>query len=588
MSIQTLSDLVFHLRDLSTGRPDLLTVRWPVRRESVSSADFLRGIHSLVLALEEHGLERGDRVAIYSETRPEWHTVDFACQLLGLVSVPLNPDLESKQLGFILRNSGSRWVFYSDLAKREMLLRLESSLTVPLQLVAFESDAAIPGGLTLTSLLGKGAARRGDVPLERYRGATGASDLATLLYTAGTTGDPKGVMLSQSNLVANFKACGEVFELGSNDLALAFLPLSHGFQRTIDHLCFYRGVPIHYVPAMEQVPEALREMKPTLLAAVPAVYERAYQRTLTMVRQQSPFRQRLFHWAIGAGRRYISAARGGLIGPILALERRLAKRLVYRDIRRRFGDRLRFAISGGGPMSAEVGEFFQIVGVPLYQAYGLAEISPLLASNAPRQQRPGSVGKALADVELKVAEDGEILAKGPGLMQGYWENSDASAASVDESGWLHTGDVGHIDQSGYLFVTDRKKNLLILADGRQVAPQPIEKLLTSRGLFRHAVVVGDDGPFLGALLIPDFEFLRQEFGDLSSEELAAHPEVLNRAEALVAEANHRLVEADQIRRFHLLERDLSVERGELTSSGKVRRRVVIQRCAVQIAGLYTE
>ena len=494
MAIQTLSDLVFHLRDLPGGRADLLTVRWPTQRESVSSADFLRGIHSLVLALDARGLERGDRVAIYSETRPEWHTVDFACQLLGLVSVPLNPELDAKQLGFILRNSGSQWVFYSNQAKREMLVELQSALTSPIQMVAMEGDAAVTGGLTLTSLLGEGAARRGDVPLERYRGQTKAEDLATLLYTAGTTGDPKGVMLSQGNLVANFKACGEVFKLGPEDLALAFLPLSHGFQRTVDHLCFYRGVPIHYVPSLERVPEALREMKPTLLAAVPEVYERAYQRTLARVAEQSSFHQRVFHWALSAGRRYLSAARGGLIGPILALERRLAKRLVYRDVRQRFGGRLRFAISGGGPISAEAGEFFQIVGVPLYQAYGLAETSPILASNAPRQQRQGSVGKALAEVKLKVAEDGEILAKGPGLMQGYWDNPKGSAASVDESGWLHTGDVGHIDQSGYLFVTDRKKNLLTLADGRQVAPQPIEKVLTGRGLFTHAVVVGDDAP----------------------------------------------------------------------------------------------
>jgi long-chain acyl-CoA synthetase len=586
MSIQTLSDLVFHLRDLSAGRPDLLTVRWPAKRESVSTTEFLRSIHSLVLALEERGLEHGDRVAIYSETRPEWHTVDFACQLLGLVSVPLNPELESKQLGFILRNSGSHWVFYSNLAKREMLVKLQSGLTAPIQMVAFETEAAVPGGLTLTTLLGEGAARCGDIPLERYRGRCDENDLGTLLYTAGTTGDPKGVMLSQGNLVANFKACGEVFSLGPEDLALAFLPLSHGFQRTIDHLCFFRGVPIHYVPSLEQVGEALREMKPSLLAALPRVYERAYQRTLQTVQQESPFRQSLFRWALGAGRRYLLAARGGLIGPILALERRLAKRLVYRGIRQRFGGRLRFAISGGGSISTEVGEFFRIVGVPLYQAYGLAETSPLLASNAPRQQRQGSVGKALTDVELKVAEDGEILAKGPGLMQGYWDNPQASAASVDESGWLHTGDVGHIDQSGYLFVTDRKKDLLTLADGRRVAPQPIEKLLTSRGLFTHAVVVGNDAPFLGALLVPDFELLKHEFGDLPNEDLAAHPEVRQRAEALVAEANLRLLEADQIRHFHLLEREFSAERGELTSSQKVRRKVVVQRCAEQIARLF--
>ena len=589
MTIRTLPDLVFHLRDAAAGRPDLLTRSGPFHRESLSTTDFVRSIHSLVLALEARGLERGGRVALFSDSRPEWHTVDFACQLLGLVTVPLDPSSTPEHLGYVLRNSGSRWIFYGGRERRDLLVGLQASLTSPIQAVAFDQDDAVTGGLDLTSLLGEGASRRGDVPLERYRGKSAPNDLATLLYTAGTTGQPKGVMLSQGNLVSNFKSCGDVFPLGPDDLALAFLPLSHGLQRTIDHLCFYRGVPVHYVPALERVPDALQEVSPTLLAAIPRVYEGAYRRTLTRVRQESSFRQRRFDWALEAGKQYAAAAEGGFIGPLLAIKRRLAQRWVFQEVQRRFGGRLRFAVCGGGPVSSDVAEFFQAVGVPLYLAYGLSEFSPLLASNAPRHLRQGSVGKALSDVEIKVAEDGEILVKGPGLMQGYWDDPESTAASVDDSGWLHTGDVGHIDQSGYLYVQDRKRDLITLEEGHRVAPLPIEKLLVSRGLFTHAIVVGDGEPFLGALLVPDFEWLRGKLGaELSSEELAAHPDVRRQAAGLVEAANRRLGPEEQIRRFSLLERELSLEKGEITPSRRLRRKIVLQRCAEQIAELYAE
>ncbi len=584
MSVGTLSDLVFHVREISSGQPDLLSTFSGGRRENLSTADFLRNIHSLALALEARGVAPGDRVALFLENRPEWHVVDFACQLLGAPTVPLYPALDQRRVGFILRNSGSQWVFFSGADRRDLLHALQPTLTSAPELVALEGDSG--GGISLTRLMGEGAARIGDVPIERFRGRVSEEDLASLIYTSGATGDPKGVMLSHRNLISNVLACGEIFDLSPADLAVSLLPLSHGLQRTLDHLCFHRGAPVHYVFANEEIAATLRREQPTVLAAIPAAYERAYHRTRELARRRGPLRRRIFDWAIATGKRHAAIEGEGFVGPLLALQRKLADLLVLSGIRRRFGGRLRLPISGGAPLAPEINGFFEAIGTPLFQSYGLTETSPVLTSNAPQQHRAGSVGKALSTVELKVAEDGEILAKGAGVMQGYWENPGATAESLDDSGWLHTGDVGSIDRSGYVFITDRKRDLLVTSGGERIAPQPIETLLTSHDLLSQAVVVGDGRPHPAALLVPDFELLEAELGDLPAAELIEHRQVLKRVGEIVGEVNTRLSEAERISSWRLLDRPLSVEKGEITHTAKLRRRVVAQRFADQIAALY--
>jgi len=584
MPVSTLSDLVFHIRDVSAGRQELLSVRLPKGRETLSATDFLSNVHSLALALEALGVTRGDRVAIFSENRSEWHVVDFACQLVGAATVPLYPTLAAQQVGYILRNSGSRLVFYSDARKRDLLVELQKALTVPLQVVAFEGEATVPGGMSITRLMGQEAARRGDVPIERFRGRVEPEDLASIVYTSGTTGDPKGVMLSHRNLVSNFLACAEIFKVDPRDRALSFLPLAHVFQRTVDHLCFYRGVAIHYVPAVERVQSALTAVRPTLLVAVPRFYERAYLRVVSRLAKENALRQLLFRWAIGTGKRY-ATARQSFIGPLLALRRQLAERLVFRHIRARFGGRLRIAISGGAPLAREVSEFFEAVGMPVFQGYGLTESSPVLASNAPHRQRQGSVGKALTGVELRFGADGEILARGPGIMLGYWKNPQATEEAIDAEGWLHTGDVGWLDQSGYLFISDRKKDLLVTSGGKNITPQPIENLLTSHGLISQAVVVGDGYPYAAVLLVPDFDQLAAEV-EAPSQELIEHPRTREKIDRIVREVNGKLTEHERLRRWKLLDHELTVEAGELTPTLKIRRKVIAQRYAEQIASLY--
>ncbi len=584
MSIGTLSDLVFHVREISRGRTDLLSVFSDGRREVLSAADFLRAIHSLALGLEARGLARGERVAIFSEGRPEWHIADFACQLLGAPTVPLYPALDRRQVGFILRNSGSRWVFFSGAERRDLLRTLRPTLTAAPEIVALNGDAG--GETSITHLMGEGAARIGDVPIERFRGRVAEEDLASLIYTSGVTGDPKGVMLSHRNLISNVLACGEIFDLSPADLAVSLLPLSHGLQRTVDHLCFYRGVGIHYALSVEDVSSILRREQPTVLAAVPAVYDFIYQRTQTRARRKGPLGRKVFSWAVAVGKRHAAIEGAGFVGPLLALQRKLADILVFRNLRRRFGGRLRLPISGGAPLAPETSDFFEAVGAPLFQGYGLTETSPVLTSNAPRQRRAGSVGKALSTVELRVAEDGEILARGPGVMKGYWENPAATAESLDDSGWLHTGDVGRIDPSGYLFITDRKRDLLVTSNGDRIAPQPIEERLANHGLLLQAVVVGDGQPHLAALLVPDFELFEAELGGAPAAEIVEHPEVLRRVGEIVGEVNAQLAEPERLLSWCLLDRPLSVEQGEVTHTAKLRRRVVTRRFADQIAALY--
>ena len=577
--VSTLSDLVFHVREISAARPDYLTVRHPDRRESQSASDFIRSVHSLAVALEQLGLDCRQRVAIFSENRPEWHVADFACHLLGVPTVPIFPRLNPEQVAFILRNSGVGWLFFSDLSKLELLSGLKAALTHMPELVAFDSNAASADGRTITRLMGEGAARLGEIPLERFRGRTDSEDLASILYTSGTTGDPKGVMLSHGNLVSNMNSCSRLFELSPDDKALSFLPLSHVFQRTVDHLCFFRGVRIHYVPRLDDLLPSMSDERPTVLAAGPELYGRLRGLEMDRVASLPAWRRRYFEWALDAGKRHAVAAREGFIGPISAAKNWLARRGPLKPARRLLGGHLRFAISGGAPLDEEVAEFFDAIGTPIYQGYGLTETSPVLATNSPDHQRIGSVGKPLSEVELRIAEDGEILVRGPGVMQGYWQNPDATAESINESGWFRTGDLGRMDKSGYVFVTDRKRDLLTLNTGEKVAPRPIEALLVG-GPILQAVIVGDGRPFTAALLVPDFGRLRSDPSPPSSRQL----------EELVAErvqrVNLQLPKELQICSWALLDRELTVEAGELTPTLRLRRRKIRQTCAKEIAALY--
>ncbi|REJ81486.1 MAG: long-chain fatty acid--CoA ligase [Acidobacteria bacterium] len=583
MPIRTLADLVFVIRDRSAGRHDLLSVKRRGRLEEVSTSSFLSDVQALALALQGRGANKGDRVVIFSENRPEWHVVDFACQLLGLVSVPIYPTVASDQVAFILKNCGPRWAFVSSAEKAAQIAEIRPSLTRELGLVSFDGGGE---ATSLTEVLAEGAPLLPGEPLDRMRNRVEPSDLASLIYTSGTTGDPKGVMLTHHNVVSNVLACQDLFELGPDDLALSFLPLSHIFERMVDYLFFLKGVAIHYAPSIERVPPLMLEIRPTVMTSVPRLYERAFLKVNANVKKESPTKQKLFEWAIGVGTRYAAASTDRFVGPLLGLQRAIAHRLVFRKIHQRFGGRLRFAISGGAPLGDEVAQFFDAVGLQLYQGYGLTETSPVLTVNSPGAKRRGAVGRAVPGVELRIAEDGEILARGAGVMAGYWENEEATRETIDPDGWLHTGDIGRLDDDGFLFITDRKKDLLITSGGKNVAPAPIEQHLVAQWVISQAVVFGDRYPFLTALIVPQFEELPAEIHELDRERAIEHPTLLEIVGQAVSTVNERLSDHERIRKWRLLAHELTIEKGEITPTLKVRRRQVRDRYAEVIDSMY--
>ncbi len=585
--VRTLGDLFFHVRERFAGKPDLLEIQRGGKLERVSTERFVSQVHALALALDGRGLRRGERLAIFSENCPEWLITDFACQLLGLVSVPIYPTLPAEQLAALLGDSGARWIVYRDRPKRAIVAAARARLERELHAVAIEEDAVEESGLTLFQLAAEGERRTAEVPLETLVGHAREDDLASLIYTSGTTGEPKGVMLTHGNFVSNMLACAAVFGFGPRDVALSFLPLSHVFERTCCHVFLYSGMTIHTVPSIERVPPLLPEVRPTVLTSVPRLFERVYLRVLGNVAKQPPRKQRVFRWAVEVGRRVAADEERGR-GPGVArrLQYGVADRLVFRQIRERFGGRLKVAMSGGAPLPRQVGEFFAGAGLPLYQGYGLTESSPVLAANHAAAHRQGSVGRAVPGVELRIAADGEILARGPGIMRGYWQKPEASAEAIDGEGWLHTGDVGYLDEDGFLFITDRKKDLLVTSGGKNVAPQAVEKALLATGLVSQAVAVGDRYPYVTALLVPNPEYFAAELGESDVGRLAARPEVEDAIEKAVASANRGLAEHERVRRFRLLPRELTIEAGELTPTLKVRRRVVLERYKETIASMY--
>jgi long-chain acyl-CoA synthetase len=581
----TLADLVFEVRRRSAGRPALLAIKRGGRVVALSTAEVLSSVQSLALALEARGVAKGQRVAIWSENCPEWHVIDFACHLLGAVVVPIYPTMSAEQVGYVLQNSGSRWVFFSDREKADVLRTLRPSFARPPIEVAIE-DEARGEALSLVRLQGEGAAAAATTPFERLRGRVSREDLASIIYTSGTTGEPKGVMLTHGNFVSNVLACSELFSLGPKDQALSFLPLSHVFERTVDYLFFYRGVAIHYSPTIERVPHLLQEVRPTVLASVPRLYERAYLRIKGNVEREKPAKQRVFRWATTAGLRHRAARQRGFVGPLLALRRWIAERLVFRTIQDRFGGRLRFAISGGAPINPEVAEFFDAVGVRLFQGYGLTETAPVISAECMGGQRTGSVGRPIPGVTLRLEDDGEILVRSPGVMVGYWENPEATAEVLDTGGWLRTGDIGRLDQDGFLFITDRKKDILITSGGKNIAPQPIEARLVAHPAIAQAIVVGDRYPYLTALIFPRLEEMPGEVQGLDPAALGESALLRQRIQGAVDETNRQLAEHERIRNWQLLPNELTEQGGEITPSLKVKRRIVLERHGALVASMY--
>lgn len=580
--METLRDLFEHIITTNPAGKELMRIRAGRDWRTLTVKEFEEVTRATARRLAQAGIGHGDRVALFSENRPEWHIIDFACHLLGAAPVPIYPSVPAHQVRYIVADSGSKMLLVSGKD------RAEAAITAMRELPSVRLLAIDPNLAGLPSL--------DDLPLREDSQAQSPlkpADLASVIYTSGTTGDPKGVMLTHRNLASQIISIKPRYPITSDDDVMSFLPLSHIFQRILDYIFLYSGCRVTYVDAVEKVAAMLPLVRPTIMASVPRVYERAYVQVMARMQREKPIKRRLFNWALRAGRRVKEAEwKGVRASPLARLQYSLARKLVFSKILERFGGRLKFSVSGGAPLAREIAEFFDIVGLPILNGYGLTESSPVIAVNRLEANRLGSVGEAAPDVEIKIAPDGEILARGPNIMKGYWNKPEATAEAVDAQGWLHTGDIGHLDKDGFLFITDRKKDLLVTAGGKNVAPQPIEARLATSPYIAQAILIGDRFPYCSALIVPNFEnlaaYLKEQGvnGNLSTESMAKHPITEALVAAAVKDTNEPLAAYERIRRFTLLPRELSLEQGEITPTLKVRRRIVSERFKALIEEMY--
>lgn len=577
--------------------PDAHCLRAKVggRWVDISSDEVRRGVEELARGLAELGVARGTRVAILAENRPQWLIADYAILALGAVVVPVYATLIPSQIAYILADSESLGVIVSTRAQAEKVGAIRADCPALGFVVAMDSDAR-DGDRVLRwdDVTRRGRTLLADDPalVERAARAVGSADLATLIYTSGTTGEPKGVMLTHGNLMSNVTAVTRLARFVGDDVALSFLPLSHVFERMADFGYFAAGATIAYAESIDRVPDNMLEVRPTLVASVPRLYEKMYARVLERGRTSGAVGRAIFTWAVDVARRYAREVMAGRSpGFALAFARRVADRLVYSKVRARTGGRLKFFISGGAPLAKDIAELFFGMGITILEGYGLSETSPVISVNTPEAVRLGTVGKPIPEVEVRIASDGEILVRGPNVMKGYFRK-ERETAEVFDGDWFKTGDIGHLDSDGFLVITDRKKDLFKTSGAKYVAPQPIESRLKGDDIVAQAVLIGNGRRFVAALLVPNPDSVRRRLpgAALPAENtaLVADPRVRELFDRHVTTVNESLSQFEKIKRFELLPDEFTLEDGTLTPTLKVKRKAVDERFAAIIDRLYEE
>jgi long-chain acyl-CoA synthetase len=574
--------------------PRAQMVRRSGKWEAISSQEFLRRVAGLSTAFVELGVKPGDRVGLFSANRPEWHTADFAINGAGAVTVPVYFNESPDRMTYILKHCGAKVVFVVGAPQLQKLLAVRAGLPELEQIIVADCGHDVPAECLHYETLIAGASAA-DIASYRLRASQVLpGQLASLIYTSGTTGEPKGVMLTHNNFCSNVHGVGHDFSLDpAKDIALSFLPLAHVYGRTLDYIYIFQGAALAYVESVDTVAQALVEVRPTIIAAVPRFFEKIYARLVEQGSKNIGIKRKIFDCAMDVARQANPwRATGAPAALSLKIQWKLADTLVYKKIRKGTGGHLRIVSSGGAPLSKELAEFFWTVGIPIYQGYGLTETSPIVSSNYP-DNRVGSSGKPILDVQVRAAEDGEIQVKGPCVMQGYYKNPEATREVLSEDGWFSTGDIGFLDKDNYLFITDRKKDLIKTAAGKFVAPQPIENALKTSPYILNAMVLGDKRKFIVALIVPNPATVSARAADQgikfsSNAELAAHPWVHSLIDAEVKRLTVHLAQYETIKRFALLPEDFTFDNGGLTFTLKLKRRVVEQQYAAVIESLYAD
>jgi long-chain acyl-CoA synthetase len=578
------------------NRPDALQVKRGGVYQPISHAEVAERVRRAARGLSSLGVRRGDRVAILSENRPEWAIADYACLNIGVTDVPIYPTLPPDQIAYVLKDSGAVAIFVSNKVQAEKVREIRTQLPSLKTVIGFDE---IPGltNMSIAELEKRGAQGENRESIATYREdalLVKPGDLATIIYTSGTTGEPKGAMLTHDNIYSNVEASRKAIPFEGRDIGLSFLPLSHIFERMAGHyLMFATGTSIAYAESIDTVPANLVEVRPTLVLSVPRLYEKMYARILETALTGGFLKKKIFFWARDVAERWANRKLAGEEpGGLLAGQYAIAQKLVFSKLKARTGGRLRYFVSGGAPLSPDINKFFYAAGLEILEGYGLTETSPVIAVNTPAHFRIGTVGRIIDGVEVRIDADGEILTRGPHVMKGYFNKPEATREAIDPDGWFHTGDIGEL-RDGFLAITDRKKDIIVTAGGKKIAPQPMENKVKTNKYVAQAVMIGDKRKFPAMLIVPNFDQLERWAAKRNiiwtdRAQLLRMPTIQAKIEKEVNEELAGAAHFELPKKIGLVEHDFSIERGELTPTQKVKRKAIDKNYKALIDSMYDE
>jgi long-chain acyl-CoA synthetase len=576
-------------------RPDTLNYKHNGQWASISSAELLARAQKIAAGLYSIGLRHGDRLALLSDSRVEWTLVDAGCIFAGVIDVPIYPTLTPPQVRYILKDSGASALVLANAEKFTELSEILAECPQVRQVVIFDAENVNdPKVLTLEQLEARGAQLQiEDASLvDRLAGQTTPDDLATIIYTSGTTGEPKGVMLTHYNLVTNLVDCSGHLDFGEHDSALSVLPLSHVFERQAMYMYLHHGIAVYFAESLQTIGPNLREVRPTLLVGVPRIFEKIYDRIRERAAESGKLAIVLLAWSVQIGRQYAELfVAHKPIPTLLKVKHALAKRLVFSKWRRAFGGRIRLLLSGGAALPEDLAYIYIGAGIPIIQGYGLTETSPVITTGELDNLRVGTVGRAIPNVEIRIASDGEIETRGPNVMRGYYNRPEETQAVFTTDGWFKTGDIGMLDSDGFLRITDRKKELFKTSGGKYISPQPIEQAIKGSRFVSQVVLIGDGRKFPAALIVPAWEQIDsytrlKGIGPMTRAELCRNPRIIDLFERQIKKVTPELARYEKVKAIALLENEFTIEGGELTPTLKVKRRVINEKYREVIDELY--
>ncbi|MEO8042927.1 MAG: long-chain fatty acid--CoA ligase [Acidobacteriota bacterium] len=577
--------------------PDALNYKRGDQWTSISSAEMIDRIENVASGLYSLGLRKGDKAAILAANSPEWTFADAGCQFAGVIDVPIYTTLAPSSVKYILNDSGSKVVFFERMADYDRVADVVAECRSIERLIFFNAEGVdAQDAISLLELESAGRKLRSKRPdlVSESAEAVKPQDIATLIYTSGTTGEPKGVMLTHTNILSNVIDAGEKYDFSIHDISLSVLPLTHVFERSAMYLYIFNGMSVFYAESVDKVPDNLREVRPTIFVGVPRIFEKVYAKAKLKAAQKGGIKEKIFDWAIEVAKQFaMKKERHAEPSFLLLLKHRIADILVYSKLREFFGGRLRACITGGAALPDEIFLIFTGAGISIMQGYGLTETSPVITSNNPSYVKLGTVGKPIRNMLVRIADDGEVEALGPGVMVGYYNKPDATRAAFTEDGWFKTGDIGEIDEDGFLRITDRKKELFKTSGGKYIAPSPIEQMIRSSRFVSQAVLVGNERKFAAALIVPNFDMLDSyvKLKNLDAKtpaEMCRNERIIDLIERQIDAATQNLARYEKVKKIALLENDLTVEGGELTPTLKIKRRVVEEKYKDVIDQIYVE